>query len=125
MRGMTTLSAVFLLVSCGGAAMAPSSPPPITSSAPAQASTITRSVVVLSRKAGTDVLRTAADGTMTMTVHVVENGRGPHVDATLRRAPDGTIASFEARGHHTMGTSIAETFTREGRRARWKSLEES
>jgi imidazolonepropionase-like amidohydrolase len=65
------------------------------------------------------------DGELATVFHVLENGRGPHVEATLRLAPgDLTPASFTATGKHTMGTKVAETFTRSGNRVEWKSEEE-
>jgi hypothetical protein len=90
----------------------------------AQATPVKRVVVSLGRPSGTSVTTVAADGTIKVALDVLENGRGPHVDSTLRLAPDGTLASLSASGHHTMGTKVAETFTREGRHARWKSEEE-
>jgi hypothetical protein len=103
-------------------------PPPATAAtpppAPVQAKTSKRVVIVLSRKSGTSTTTVAPDGTVTVALDVLENGRGPHTDATVRFAPDGTIASLEAKGHHTMGTPVAETFNRDGARARWKSHEE-
>jgi hypothetical protein len=101
-------------------ATALSTPPPAT----AEAKTSKRVVITLSRKSGTSVTTVAPDGTVTVTLDVLENGRGPHTDATVRLAQDGTIASLDARGHHTMGTPVAETFTRDGGLARWKSHEE-
>jgi Amidohydrolase family len=86
--------------------------------------TIKRVVVDLSRPSGTDVVTTSPDGSMTVAVDVVENGRGPHVDATIRLAPDGTIAALDARGNHVMGTKVAESFSLEGDTARWSSHEE-
>ncbi len=83
-----------------------------------------RSVVVLDRKAGTDVWTMNPDGTGSFVLDVVENGRGPHVEATFRFDERGTLSSFEAKGHHMMGTTVAETFVREGPRARWNSKEE-
>jgi hypothetical protein len=55
----------------------------------------------------------------------VENGRGPHADATIRLAPDGTIAFFEAHGHHEMQAPVDEVFSLDGDHARWKSREEA
>ncbi len=91
----------------------------------AQPAVTKRVVVSLSRKSGTNVTTVAADGTITVTLDVLENGRGPHTDATVHLAPDGTITSLDAKGHHTMGTAVDEAFTRQGDHARWKSHEES
>ena len=127
------------VAACGGPSEPTSSPSPSTtpsiatsagtvstSATPtANVGTVKRVVVSLTRPSGTHVTTTAADGTITVAFDELENGRGPHVDATLRLAPDGTIASLEAHGHHTMGTKVEETFTRKGDHATWKSLEES
>jgi Amidohydrolase family len=129
------ISLLAAMASCGGP---PEPPTPPATGAPPQAATSTnagapagakagvtkRVVVSLGRPSGTDVITTTADGSIKVAFDVLENGRGPHVDATLRLAPDGTIASFDGRGHHTMGTPVAETFAREGNHARWKSHEE-
>ena len=40
-------------------------------------------------------------------------------------AADGTLLSFEATGHETMGTPIDEHFTMTGKHATWKSTAES
>jgi hypothetical protein len=70
------------------------------------------------------VVTSAPDGSFSIVFDVLLNGRGPHVETTFRLAPDGTIASLSATGHHTMGTKIAEEFTLKGHHARWKSEEE-
>lgn len=93
-------------------------PPPI---APV---TIKRTVISLSRRSGTVVTTTRPDGQITVEVRILENGRGPKVDARLRLAPDGTIASYAASGKHTFGAVVDEHFSREGGRAQWKSAEE-
>jgi imidazolonepropionase-like amidohydrolase len=123
-----------VLASCGGGETPPASPPPPKPSSTPVASataapkgkevTLKRNVIMLGRNCGTDVMTTSAEGAITVASDVVENGRGPHVDAVLRLAPDGTVASLQARGHHTMGTKVAETFTSEGGVGRWKSNEE-
>lgn len=96
-----------------------------TSGAAKTTTTIKRIIVSLSRPSGTMITTTAPDGTTTMTLDVLENGRGPHVDATWTLGSDGTIASFSAKGHHTMGTKVDETFARDGKHVKWKSAEES
>lgn len=138
---MRKASILFSLVSCSAlscaAPQAPTktvtvTPAPMASStatppAPvaAQPTTVKRVVVSLSRKSGTYVTTRGADGTLTTALDVLENGRGPKVDAKLSIAPDGTIASLDAHGHHTMGTKVEETYRREGTHGRWKSLEET
>jgi hypothetical protein len=126
------LPVLWLAAACGAESSHPvtpaaPSPPPVASTAapaPALATTAKRVVVTLSRKSGTSVTTVAPDGTVTIALDILENGRGPHTDATVRLAADGTLTSLEARGHHEMGTPVAETFSREGGRARWKSHEE-
>ena len=98
------------------ATVAPPLAPPVT---------VKRTVVTLGRPSGSDVTTTSADGTVTVAFDVLQNGRGPHVDATLHLAPDGTIASLEAHGHHEMMGPVDEVFSIEGSHARWKSHEES
>lgn len=100
---------------------APSPPSPV-----AEAPSIEKRVVVsLSRDSGTHVTTTSADGrTIAVALEVLENGRGPRVDATYTFV-DGTMTAFEATGQHTMGTRVAESFARDGDHVRWKSLEES
>jgi hypothetical protein len=102
---------------------------PATSSATAtpaaQATVIKRVAVSQGRQNGTSVTTVAPDGTITVALDVLENGRGPKVDATIKLGADKTIASFEAHGHHTFGTAVEETFTIQDRKATWKSREES
>jgi hypothetical protein len=129
------LAAPFALAACG--AEPPAIPPPATPPAapvftlpatapPRTAATSVRRVVVsLTRPSGTDVMTTASDGTITSALDVLENGRGAHIDATIRLAPDGTLASFDAHGHHTFGTPVDETFTLDSGHAHWKSHEEN
>lgn len=94
-------------------------PPPV---APIE---VKRVAVSMGRPSGTSVMRTDPDGTIHSLLHVVENGRGPHVEATFKLGADKTLASFDAKGHHTMGTQFTSTFRAENGRARWQSEEES
>src|SRR5688572_2705573 len=135
MRGMrkTPLALLVWLTACGAEPVQPMTPlpssPPAASAPPpaskAQPQVVKRIVVNLSRKAGTNVTTTAPDGTITVSHDVLENGRGPHTGATVRLSPDGAITSLSATGHHEMGTPVAETFSRDGDRAQWKSHEEN
>ncbi len=122
-RGMNRVWVLCLL----GVACVP--PPPLEAPAKrtgrgGEARTEKRVVINSGRNSGYLSTTTSADGSIAAVFHVLENGRGPHVEATLTLAPDWTIASFSATGKHTMGTKVAETFARTGTRATWKSEEE-
>jgi imidazolonepropionase-like amidohydrolase len=102
-------------------------PPPVESRPPRSAApprVEKRVVIAATRPSGYLTTTVGSDGTIGVVHHVVQNGRGPHVEATLSLAPDWTIASYRATGKHTMGTVLGETFTRTGDRAAWKSAEE-
>lgn len=92
--------------------------------APAGGSTVRRSVVHNGQRVGSSMVTTAADGTISNVFDIHENGRGPHADATMRLAPDGTLAFLEARGHTEMGAPVEERFSLENGRAVWNSREE-
>jgi imidazolonepropionase-like amidohydrolase len=132
-----------IALSCGGSSRPAAPPPgppaaepaapappaaPATVEHPAAAASVTvqRTVIVATRPSGTVVTTTAPDGTaVTMKVAIVQNGRGPQVDATLRLAADGTIAEFAATGKHAFGAKVDEKLARAGGVARWKSEEEA
>lgn len=86
--------------------------------------TLRYTVMVDTRTVGYYQKTAKPDGEIATVFHVVDNGRGPHVEATLRLRDDGTHASYAATGKHTMGTKVAETFTHAGSRAAWHSEEE-
>jgi hypothetical protein len=133
MRSRTFL-VVAMLAACGGESTnLPEAKPVATASAAASASVVTppaaakvtkRVVVSLSRKSGTSVTTVEPDGTVSVSLDVLENGRGPHTDAKIKLMPDGTIAELVATGHHTMGTPVDERFKRDEKRAEWSSKEE-
>jgi cytosine/adenosine deaminase-related metal-dependent hydrolase len=85
---------------------------------------VKRVVVMQGRRSGSSISRALPDGALELAYEHFQNGRGPKVEARVRFAADGTVASFEANGKHTMGNVIEERFAIEGRRARWKSREE-
>jgi hypothetical protein len=137
MRRPLLLALASILVACGAEPPPDSAPPPLpplgatplptpASGAPAaKAATVRRSLVSLTRPSGSDVTTTSPDGTVTVAFDMSWNGRGPHADATIRLAPDGTIASLEAHGHHMMQAPVDEQFAIDGGRAHWKSHEEN
>src|SRR5262245_27666733 len=54
-----------------------------TEARPPVAAQTKRVVVTLGRPSGSSVMTTAADGTITTVFDVLENGRGPHAEATI------------------------------------------
>ena len=111
-----------LVAACGGA------PVEVTQRAPIDldAKRVQSHVFVASgRPSGSYEITTALDGTISTKLQIVENGRGPKVETTLRLDPDDwTLAAFEATGTHTMGTKVDERFQLANGVARWKSEEE-
>ena len=77
------------------------------------------------RKSGASVTTYLPDGTVEFDFHYLENGRGPTVKARAVIAPDGTLASYSAKGVQARGLPIDETFALEGARAKWKSTQEN
>ncbi len=120
-----------VLLACSQSAKPPAvlpslEPPPSGTPAAAPVATVKvrRLYVAQGRKSGTIDTTTTGD-TVKISLAIVQNGRGPKIDSTLRLAPDGTIATMSAKGSHEMGTKVDESFSREGKGATWKSEEES
>ncbi|MEJ7598746.1 MAG: amidohydrolase family protein [Kofleriaceae bacterium] len=86
--------------------------------------TVKRLFIAQGRNSGTIETTTTGD-TVKIAVEIVQNGRGPKLQAMMRLDADGTITSLSAKGTHTMGTRVDESFSREGNAATWKSEEES
>ena len=76
------------------------------------------------RPSGTYEIATALDGTIKTTLHVVQNGRGPHIEATLQLGPDWTPIAYDATGKKTMGTPVAERMRAQNGVIAWKGEEE-
>jgi amidohydrolase family protein len=139
-RGISWAASAWLWVSPVALSCVSCASPKATASVPARASSdvaepeagsrgaarIERRVVVsLGRKSGESVLRVAGDGTLTVALDVLWNGRGAHVKAALRLADDGTPSAFDASGQHELGTKFTSLYRREGDRSHWQSDEES
>src|SRR4051794_32907373 len=75
------------------------------------------------RKVGTYDITTAGKA-VRYHEKLVENGRGPEVEASFHLASDGTPDLYKATGHREMGASVAEAFTRDGAKGTWTSDEE-
>ncbi len=118
----TWVGLVALVAACGGAPVEVTQRKQIDLDAKRVANYV---FVASGRPSGTYQITTAIDGTISTQIHIVENGRGPHVDAKLRvSATDWTLEAFEASGKHTMGTKVDERFQLANGVARWKSEEE-
>jgi hypothetical protein len=112
----TSIAASFVLAAC-----ASSKPVPAPAAGPV---TIRRSILFQGQRVGGSVVTIAPDGAITNAVDIHDNGRGPHADATLRLAPDGTIAELSARGHTELNAPVDEHLTQRNGHAAWSSLEE-
>lgn len=126
---MRTIALVVLL-GCGSST--PARPPvqtklpaPPAAPVPLPAPTTTTWVELSEgRKTGHLDITDHHDGTFAIVYDSLDNGRGPHVDATLTVGANGLPTRFEATGHHTMGTKLFESFAIENGRAHWKSDQE-
>jgi hypothetical protein len=85
---------------------------------------IRRSIVFLGQRVGSSVITQGSDGTITNVVDIHDNGRGPHADAMMRLAADGTLAYLEVTGHSELNAPVDEHFLLENGHAEWHSLEE-
>jgi len=109
----TLLPGLFLALSCA-------SPKPVPPSAPA----VRRSIVLNGQRVGFSTVSWNPDGSIANAVDIHENGRGPHADAVIRLAPDGTIASLDASGLTELNAPVDEHFIVRRGRASWSSREE-
>lgn len=130
MRSAQTLIVASVVAACSGPpkTLPPPAGPDVADevdAAPSAAPTEAHWVVVSSGKnIGTYDVTTAPDGTTQAIYHVLENGRGPHNEATYELGDDGGPDRFEATGHFEMGTPVKESMQRMGNRATWKSTTE-
>jgi dihydroorotase-like cyclic amidohydrolase len=81
----------------------------------------TRHVVIFQDKVSGSMTTTTEKDATKVVFTYRDNGRGPDIYETIRVAPDGTIAEYRVKGKSTFGAPIAESFKREGARARWQS----
>ncbi len=75
--------------------------------------------------AGEQVVEHGDDGRTRVRYIFKNNGRGPELEETIRRAPDGTLAEYEVKGQAAMGGPVSERFTRSGDQAQWQTLDET
>ena len=114
---MRTFFAGLILLGCASSQL-PSQP------APTAPRTLHRSILFFGQKVGSSVVTFNGDGSVSNTLDIHDNGRGPHADATLRFAPDGTLASLDATGHTELNAPVDEHFSLKSGHARWQSREE-
>jgi hypothetical protein len=95
--------------------------------ASAQSSETLRYVVVMEGGTigGHQVVTRGDNGVTKVDFIFKDNGRGPEIREEYRLAPDGTYATYSAKGSTTFGAPVNETFTRKGNDARWKSTSDS
>jgi hypothetical protein len=75
--------------------------------------------------AGHQIVTRADNGVTTVDFDFKDNGRGPTIKEQYRLAPDGTYASYRAKGTSTFGAPVDETFSRTGNEVRWKTTSDS
>lgn len=73
------------------------------------------------KSAGHQIVTTDDDGLTHVDYVFKDNGRGPELKETFRLAGDGTFTSYHVQGNTTLGSSVDESFGRDGDRAWWKS----
>jgi hypothetical protein len=98
-----------------------------SAAAPLQAAEPLRYVVQMEdgTVAGRQLVTRRDDGATRVDFTYKDNGRGPEIREEYRLAPDGTYATYHARGKTTFGAGVDETFTRKGEEARWRSTSDS
>ncbi|MFT3698411.1 MAG: amidohydrolase family protein [Kofleriaceae bacterium] len=129
---MRTLARVLLVgcVGCGSSPPPPAPPPATPPTTPPPAATPAAPTTehwvesFEGRKVGQLDITDHHDGTFAIVYDHRDNGRGPHVEATLALAADGTPTKLDASGHHEMGAKSHESFAIENGRAHWSSGQE-
>ncbi|HZX26630.1 MAG TPA: amidohydrolase family protein [Telluria sp.] len=76
------------------------------------------------KRAGEQVVERDDDGQVRVRYIFKDNGRGPELTEQIRYAPDGTMASYAARGNSTFGAVVDERFEVRDGVARWHSTSE-
>lgn len=124
---MRTVSFFLLgLTACSSPDRAPAAAPapPPAAAALASATELRYSVLTADRVVGGEVVRRAADGTVTSQYHFNDRGRGPELTTRLWACRDGLPWRMEVRGVDYYKVPVQEDFAREGDRVRWKNSSE-
>jgi hypothetical protein len=80
------------------------------------------SVLVHGKASGKMTTRVGGDGRVSIDYSYRDNGRGPDVKEEITLGPDETQRSHRLTGKSTFGAPIDESFTLEGKQARWQSV---
>ena len=73
------------------------------------------------KQAGHQTVTRGDDGETRVEFIFKDNGRGPELSERYTLAGDGTFLTYEVEGESTFGAPVAESFSRDGDTARWKS----
>jgi len=103
--GLSTISGLYLLVACLGAAAEP----------------LEYSIVFQRAAGGKMVVESAPDGRVTVDYSYRDNGRGPDMHEDFRPGALAAPVSYAVAGKSTMGAEIKESFTFAEGRIRWIS----
>src|SRR5690348_11734676 len=115
---MRTAVGLLFIAACGSSSTKPAAPVAKDDDG------VHKTIIVLGRPSGHYDQVKQDDGSFKITLDILANGRGPHIDAVMRLAEDGTIESFESTGHHEMGNKSFEKFEIRDGVAIWDSSEE-
>lgn len=75
-------------------------------------------------KAGEQVVDINDQGDMTVRFIFKDNGRGPEISETIKLDKQGLVRDYRAKGTTTFGSVVNETFSTDGRTARWSTGKE-
>jgi hypothetical protein len=76
------------------------------------------------KQIGEQVVERDDEGKVSVRFIYKNNGRGPELAETYQIAPDGSMASFSAKGNSAYGAVVDERFTLAGGQAEWSSTSE-
>ena len=99
--------------------------PAVSAVGSVKAETYTHTITIQGKVAGKQTVKILPGGAIKTEFSYRENGRGPDIFEDITLDANGQLASFNATGKSTFGAPIAETFSRKGGKAVWKSKADS
>lgn len=93
--------------------------------APQSPSELRSTVLLLGNVAGSEVVRTSADGRIEVIYEFNDRGRGPRHECTLALTEGSILESLTLSGHDYFKGSVSETFSLTTDRATWRNQAES